>query len=62
MLFRSVPGRRCNGPEGLEEALAWALPQPLALLELRTHRQADARLRQELRRRMAALHGAPHGD
>ena len=57
-----VPGRRCTGPEGLAEALAWALPQPLALLELRTHRQADARLRQELRRRMAALHGAPHGD
>ena len=34
----------------------------LAVIELRTHRQADARLRQELRRRMAALHGAPHGD
>ena len=61
-LAHGVPGRRCTGPEGLEEALAWALPQPLALLELRTHRQADARLRQELRRRMAALHGAPHGD
>jgi len=57
-----VPGRRCAGPDGLAEALAWALPQPLALIELRSDRRADAGLRQELRRRMAALHGGPHGD
>jgi 2-succinyl-5-enolpyruvyl-6-hydroxy-3-cyclohexene-1-carboxylate synthase len=57
-----VPGRRLRDLAALPEALAWALPQPLALLELRTDRQADARLRQELRRRMAALHGGPDGD
>jgi 2-succinyl-5-enolpyruvyl-6-hydroxy-3-cyclohexene-1-carboxylate synthase len=57
-----VPGRRLQDLAALPEALAWALPQPLALLELRTDRQADARLRQELRRRMAALHGGPDGD
>ena len=57
-----VPGRRLQDLAALPEALAWALPQPLALIELRTDRQADARLRQELRRRMAALHGGPDGD
>jgi 2-succinyl-5-enolpyruvyl-6-hydroxy-3-cyclohexene-1-carboxylate synthase len=56
-----VPGRRLQDLAALPEALAWALPQPLALIELRTDRQADARLRQELRRRMAALHGGPDG-
>ena len=57
-----VPARRLADLEALSEGLRWALPQPLALLELRTDRQADARLRQDLRRRMAALHGGPHGD
>jgi 2-succinyl-5-enolpyruvyl-6-hydroxy-3-cyclohexene-1-carboxylate synthase len=57
-----VPGRRLQDLAALPDALAWALPQPLALVELRTDRRADARLRQELRRRMAALHGGPDGD
>jgi 2-succinyl-5-enolpyruvyl-6-hydroxy-3-cyclohexene-1-carboxylate synthase len=57
-----VPARRLGDLEALPEGLRWALPHPLALLELRTNRQADARLRQDLRRRMAGLHGGPHGD
>jgi 2-succinyl-5-enolpyruvyl-6-hydroxy-3-cyclohexene-1-carboxylate synthase len=57
-----VHGRRLEDLAALPEALAWALPQPLALIELRTDRQADARLRQELRRRMAGLHGGRDGD
>ena len=57
-----VPGRRLQDLAALPDALAWALPQPLALVALRTDRRADARLRQELRRRMAALHGGPDGE
>jgi 2-succinyl-5-enolpyruvyl-6-hydroxy-3-cyclohexene-1-carboxylate synthase len=45
-----VPGRRvAMGPE-LERQLAWALDQPMALLEVVTDRRADAARRQELRR------------
>jgi len=44
-----VPGRRLATRLQLPEALAWALDQPLALLELGTNRRADAALRQELR-------------
>ena len=46
----------------LSDGLDWALGQPLALLQLRTDRQRDARLRQELRRRMARLHYGPDGE
>ncbi len=56
-----VPSRRLERLAQLEEALRWALAQPVALLELRTDRRADAALRQRLRsalgeqdRRMAA--------
>ncbi len=44
-----VPWRRLGGLEELAEGLAWAAGEPLALLELRTDRQADAVLRQALR-------------
>jgi len=44
-----VAGRRVEGPQQLPEALDWALNQPMALLELRTDRRADARLRTRLR-------------
>jgi len=44
-----VPWRRLGGLEDLAEGLAWAAGEPLALLELRTDRRADAALRQALR-------------
>ena len=44
-----VPWRRLGGLEDLADGLAWAAGEPLALLELRTDRQADAALRQALR-------------
>ena len=50
-----VPSRRVATLGDLEPALAWAMGQPLALLELRTDRRADADLRRQLRRRMAQL-------
>ncbi|MFZ9850307.1 MAG: 2-succinyl-5-enolpyruvyl-6-hydroxy-3-cyclohexene-1-carboxylic-acid synthase [Vulcanococcus sp.] len=43
----------------LEDALAWGLQQPMALLELRTDRRADAETRRQLRRRMAQLSARP---
>ena len=44
-----VAGRRVEHPDQLPEALDWALGQPLALIELRTDRRADAQLRTRLR-------------
>ncbi|MFZ0409183.1 MAG: 2-succinyl-5-enolpyruvyl-6-hydroxy-3-cyclohexene-1-carboxylic-acid synthase [Cyanobium sp.] len=44
-----VAGRRVERPQQLAAALAWALRQPMALLELRTDRRADAALRTRLR-------------
>lgn len=44
-----VAGRRVERPDQLPEALDWALGQPLALMELRTDRRADAQLRARLR-------------
>lgn len=44
-----VPSRRIGSLAELGDALAWALEQPVALLEVRTDRQADALLRQRLR-------------
>jgi 2-succinyl-5-enolpyruvyl-6-hydroxy-3-cyclohexene-1-carboxylate synthase len=49
-----VPGRDCLSLEELPAALAWLLSEeqsnePMQLLRLRTDRQADAQLRQELR-------------
>ena len=54
--------RELRGLDQLAAGLAWALEQPLALLQLRTERQRDAQLRLELRRRMARLHGGPDGE
>lgn len=50
-----VPGRLLSDLTQLESALAWARPQPMALLALRSDRGQDAQLRQQLRRRMAQL-------
>jgi 2-succinyl-5-enolpyruvyl-6-hydroxy-3-cyclohexene-1-carboxylate synthase len=50
-----VPGRQLQRSDQLEQALAWALEQPLALLEVCTDRQADAALRRRLRTMAAAL-------
>ena len=44
-----VAGRRVARPEHLVAALDWALAQPLALVEMRTDRRADAELRRGLR-------------
>ncbi len=44
-----VPWRRVAALTELEEALDWALERPVALLEVRTDRRADALLRQRLR-------------
>lgn len=52
-VLHGVPVRRVAQLEELEAALAWALPQPLALLELRTDRHLDARLRRQLRATLA---------
>lgn len=49
-----VPGRRVPAAADLEHELAWALEQPLALLEWVSDRRADAVRRQALRR-MAAV-------
>ncbi len=49
-----VPGRRLQAAADLESQLAWALEQPLALLEWVSDRRVDAARRQELRR-MAAV-------
>ena len=54
-----VPSRRVRDLAALGPALAWALQQPLALLELRSDRRADADWRRELRRRMAPLSALP---
>ena len=45
-----VPGRKVVAAGDLANQLAWALQQPMALLELVTDRRADANLRQALRR------------
>jgi len=44
-----VPWRSLAGLEELAEGLAWAAGERLALVELRTDRQADAVLRHALR-------------
>ena len=54
-----VPARRLSALDDLDAGLHWALEQPLALLELRSDRRADAGLRQRLRRRMARLSVQP---
>ena len=53
-----VPGRRPQQVADLESDLAWALQQPLALIELITDRRLDASRRHELRR-MGHAFGSP---
>ncbi len=48
-----VPSRPIEHGSELAPGLAWALEQPLALLEVRTDRRRDAALRQ------AAAHNGP---
>lgn len=50
-----IPARAVAALDRLATALQWAEDQPMALLHLRTDRQADAGLRQALRRTMAEL-------
>lgn len=47
--LHGVPGRRLHRREDLEDQLAWALEQPIALLEVRSERRRDAALRRQLR-------------
>ena len=49
-----VPCLRLRQLDDLPGALSWAQQQPMALVEVRTQRQRDAALRQQLRRRMAS--------
>ncbi|MCT0226176.1 2-succinyl-5-enolpyruvyl-6-hydroxy-3-cyclohexene-1-carboxylic-acid synthase [Synechococcus sp. CS-1328] len=49
-----VPARSAQSWSELEENLAWALPESMALVRLRTDRRADASLRQHLRTMAAA--------
>ena len=55
--LHGVPGRRLGGAAELAPALAWALEQPIALLEVRSQRRQDAALRGRLRREVAASPG-----
>jgi 2-succinyl-5-enolpyruvyl-6-hydroxy-3-cyclohexene-1-carboxylate synthase len=54
-----VPSRLLDRWDGLDDALAWGLEQPLALLVLRTDRRADAAWRQALRRMASSLVDPP---
>jgi 2-succinyl-5-enolpyruvyl-6-hydroxy-3-cyclohexene-1-carboxylate synthase len=54
-----VPSRVLDRWDGLDDALAWGLEQPLALLVLRTDRRADAAWRQALRRMASSLVDPP---
>jgi 2-succinyl-5-enolpyruvyl-6-hydroxy-3-cyclohexene-1-carboxylate synthase len=60
--LHGVPGRRLHGRSELANALAWALEQPIALLEVRSQRRADAALRRQLRLAVSRENGAldPH--
>lgn len=55
-LAHGVPVRRLSDLSALDQALDWADPLPLAVIELRTDRRCDAALRQQLR------HGLPGPD
>ena len=50
-----IPSRDVTSLEALPESLSWAQEHTLSLLVLRTDRQADAALRQALRRTMVQL-------
>ena len=59
--LHGVPGRRLQQQADLPGDLAWALEQPFAVLELRTHRRHDAALRQRLRQAAGAAAAASAG-
>jgi 2-succinyl-5-enolpyruvyl-6-hydroxy-3-cyclohexene-1-carboxylate synthase len=54
-----VPSREAHRMGDLEEALAWGLAQPLALLRVVSDRRADAGRRRQLRTMAAALIARP---
>ncbi len=54
-----VPSRQVGDWHQLEDALAWGLAEPMALVLVRTDRRADALWRQELRRMACALADLP---
>jgi 2-succinyl-5-enolpyruvyl-6-hydroxy-3-cyclohexene-1-carboxylate synthase len=54
-----IASMRLEGLASLAEALHWAQSHAMALIQVVTDRQADADLRQRLRRRMAALSHEP---
>ena len=51
-----IPAQTLEGVQALAAGLAWAARHPMALLQLRTDRQADAALRRQCRRTMASIH------
>ncbi len=59
--LHGVPGRRLQQRADLPGDLAWALEQPFAVLELRTHRRHDAALRQQLRQAAGTAAAASAG-
>ncbi|WP_368656067.1 2-succinyl-5-enolpyruvyl-6-hydroxy-3-cyclohexene-1-carboxylic-acid synthase [Synechococcus sp. HK05] len=52
-----IPARAITSLDQLAAGLQWAAQQPMALLHLRTDRQADAALRHQLRRAMPPHNG-----
>ena len=54
-----VPHRHLAQPEALQASLDWLLQQPLAVLEIRTDRRADAERRRRLRTMAAAQLSEP---
>jgi 2-succinyl-5-enolpyruvyl-6-hydroxy-3-cyclohexene-1-carboxylate synthase len=59
--LHGVPARRLEAPDHLAQLLAWALTQPMALLEVPTRRRTDADLRRRLRT-MAARSTPPEAQ
>jgi 2-succinyl-5-enolpyruvyl-6-hydroxy-3-cyclohexene-1-carboxylate synthase len=51
-----IPARAISSLDQLGDDLNWAAQQPMALLHVRTDRQADAVLRRQCRRTMASIH------
>jgi 2-succinyl-5-enolpyruvyl-6-hydroxy-3-cyclohexene-1-carboxylate synthase len=56
-----IPARAIVSLDQLADGLSWAAQQPMALLHVRTDRQADAALRMQCRRTMASIHKGPDG-
>ncbi len=56
-----IPARAVVSLDQLADGLRWAAQHPMALLHVRTDRQADAALRRQCRRTMASIHKGPDG-